>query len=51
MESVDVNIGTLDKPGQIKPESHIWTESQLEWFEITDGLPRHKQDIPTSDEV
>lgn len=44
--SVDVNIGTLDKPTQVKPECHIWTESQINWFDIADELPRHRQDIP-----
>ena len=45
-KSVDVNIGTLDKPTQVKPECHIWTESQINWFDIADELPRHRQDIP-----
>jgi len=47
--SVDVNIGTLDKPTQVEPEYHIWTESQLKWFEIADNLPRHKQEEPDTE--
>ena len=41
---VGINIGTLDDPGQVTPRWHIWTESQLEWFEVDDSLPRCKQD-------
>ena len=43
---VDVNVGSLDTPEQLAPEYHIWTESQLKWFEILDKLPRHKKDGP-----
>ena len=43
---VDINIGTLDKPTQVKPEYHIWTESQINWFDIADELPRYRQDVP-----
>ncbi len=50
LKTVDINIGTLDEPNQVKPEYHIWTESQFEWFDIADDLPRHRQDVPVSDE-
>lgn len=43
-KSVEINVGTLDDPGQVAPRYHIWTESQLEWFKVDDSLPRHKQD-------
>lgn len=43
-KSVDINVGTLDDPGQVAPRYHIWTESQLAWFKVDDSLPRHKQD-------
>ncbi len=46
---VDINFGTIDKPTQVKPVCHIWTERQLGWFNITDELPRHRQDLPVSD--
>jgi len=45
-KSVDINVGTLDDPGQVAPRYHIWTESQLAWFKVDDSLPRHKQDWP-----
>lgn len=43
-EHVGINVGTLDDPGQVAPRWHIWTESQLAWFEVADSLPRCKQD-------
>ena len=43
-KSVEINVGTLDDPGQVAPRYHIWTESQLAWFKVDDSLPRHKQD-------
>ena len=45
-KTVDLNFVTLDDPEQLEPEYHIYTESQLKWFESADQLPRHKQDIP-----
>ena len=45
-KTVDLNMVTLDDPEQLDPEYHIWTESQLKWFDIADHLPRHKHDIP-----
>lgn len=45
-KTVDLNFVTLDDPEQLEPEYHIYTESRLKWFETTDRLPRHKQDIP-----
>lgn len=42
---VGISVGTLDDPGQVIPRCHIWTESQLAWFEVEDlPLPRYKQD-------
>jgi hypothetical protein len=38
---VDVSIATLDNPEAVEPALHLWTDSQLPWFEIADHLPRH----------
>ena len=43
---VDINIVTLDDPEQIVPEYHIWTHSQLDWFDVRDDLPRHEDSGP-----
>jgi hypothetical protein len=42
---VDVSIATLDDPEPVEPLLHVWTESQISWFEIDDHLARY----PTND--
>jgi hypothetical protein len=39
--TVDVNMASLDDPGALKPEYHIWTASRIGWFETVDDLPRY----------
>ena len=39
--TVEVNVGTLDDPEAVKPQSHIWCDSRVSWFETADDLPRH----------
>lgn len=39
-----VTITSLDDPEAVQPEEHIWTSSQLSWFETTDTLPRKPTD-------
>ena len=38
---VDISIATLNNPEAVEPTLHLWTESQLAWFEIADHLPRY----------
>ncbi len=40
---IGVNAATLDNPAQVKPDLHIWTESDIGWFDTTDDAPRHRQ--------
>ena len=42
---MDVNLGCLDDPNLIKPESHGFTSTQVSWCEIDDGLPRYAEDL------
>lgn len=44
-----LNLGTLDDPEAVQPRMHIWTDSQLSWFNINDDLPRHGK-YPSQDE-
>jgi hypothetical protein len=37
----DVTLASLDHPELLTPADHIWTEDQLPWIKLTDGLPRH----------
>ena len=41
LAEIDVTLASLDEPGAMVPEDHIWTEDQLPWIALADGLPRH----------
>jgi hypothetical protein len=34
-----VRIGTLDDPGALPPDVHIYTRSKLPWVKLPDGVP------------
>ncbi len=40
-DRIDVTVGSLDRPDAVTPMRHIWTESQIDWVRMDDGLPRH----------
>ncbi len=40
-DTIDVTVASLDDPDPVAPEFHIWTDSQIAWFEVADELPRH----------
>jgi hypothetical protein len=37
---VDITTASLDAPAGQPPQSHIWRESRIPWFETADALPR-----------
>jgi len=37
---VQVTLGSLDRPEDVRPDDHVWTVSQLPWLKIDDDLPR-----------
>jgi hypothetical protein len=39
-DRVQVTLGSLDEPPRVRPDDHVWTQEQIEWFEISDNLPR-----------
>lgn len=43
-DRVQVALGSLDEPGQVKVDDHVWTQEKIPWLEIEDKLPR----FPTS---
>lgn len=45
-ETVDFSVATLDDPGAIAPGFHIFCSSKVQWFEPSDGLPRHEKFRP-----
>jgi hypothetical protein len=49
-DRVQVALGSLDEPQRVRPDDHVWTQSQLPWFQVNDNLPRFKQSstaVPT----
>ena len=38
---VDLTTCSLDEPGRLPPQSHIYTATQLAWVQLADGLPRY----------
>lgn len=40
--SVDINVGSLDRPEVAKPIRHIFIASRIPWFDTADDLPRHE---------
>jgi hypothetical protein len=44
--TIDVTIASLDDPAMLKPEYHIWTQSQISWFDTVDQLSRHQDAGP-----
>lgn len=44
--TVDITIASLDAPVLLKPEYHIWAQSQISWFDTVDHLPRYQDAGP-----
>ena len=40
---IDVTTCSLDVPEQVPPHHHIFTDSQIEWLKLGDGLPAFRQ--------
>ena len=41
-----VALGSTDRPGDIVPTHHIFTDDQLSWFRLDDDLPRWPSQLP-----
>ena len=39
-DRVQVTLGSLDNPEWVTPQDHVWTASQISWFDVKDDLPR-----------
>jgi hypothetical protein len=40
-DEVHINIGTLDRPQDFPPASHVFVAEQLPWLRFADHLPRY----------
>jgi len=38
--SMDVTVGTLERPAEAPPNRHIWLKAKLPWVNVEDGLAR-----------
>lgn len=43
---VRIRAGLLDGPLNTRPATHAWVESQADWWEIKDDLPRFPKGLP-----
>jgi len=41
LAEIDLTLASLDDPAFLTPTDHLWTEDQLPWVRLADGLPRH----------
>jgi hypothetical protein len=37
---IDVTLASLDDPGVLVPQMHVWVSDKLPWMSIRDGLPQ-----------
>ena len=42
-DRMQVTLGSLDRPEDVRPDDHVWTQSRLPWLEVADDLPRFAQ--------
>jgi hypothetical protein len=40
-KELDITVGSLDNPVVFAPMYHIFYDTRLPWFELTDGLPAY----------
>ena len=42
-DRVQIALGSLDDPHEIRPDDHVWVSSKIRWFEVRDNLPRFEK--------
>lgn len=47
---IDVTLASLDEPGRLAPERHIWVADKLPWVTLADGLPQYQTVRGSADE-
>jgi hypothetical protein len=47
--TTNLDVGSLDNPAEVKVACHIYTDTQLPWFDICQGLPKFTE--ATADEM
>ena len=41
---INLDVGSLDNPEDVRPCLHIYVDRQLQWYRIDDDLPRRRSD-------
>jgi hypothetical protein len=41
-ERVQIAVGSLDEPGRVRIDDHVWTKDRIPWFDVADSLPRFR---------
>ncbi|HAA29326.1 MAG TPA: GFA family protein [Cyanobacteria bacterium UBA8553] len=44
--TIDIIVCSMDDSEAIQPQYHVWTASQITWFEVADNLPRYQDEGP-----
>ncbi len=47
-DRVQVTLGSLDRPQDVRPDDHVWTEDQVPWLCLDDDLPRFPRCSPAA---
>jgi hypothetical protein len=42
-DEIDVTLASLDEPGRLAPQMHVWVEDKLPWVLIADHLPQYRR--------
>ena len=42
---IDVTLASLDDPGALAPQMHVWVAEKLPWVSIGDGLPQFERGL------
>lgn len=45
-KSVAITAGTLDDPSGFKPMTHLWSQSEMPWEHVEDGVERYPKAVP-----
>ena len=40
---LDICLATIDDPGMLQPDYHLWVADKLPWISIDDGLPQYQE--------
>jgi hypothetical protein len=51
VDEIDVTVCSFDDPTSITPADHTWTEDQLPWIRLADGLPKYKRNRQSHSEA